>query len=180
MSDDGAVDLRLRTVGRSVEDVGALQSVLQDAPDYARRVTGGPPSQDVATEVLDGLPSGFDRRRKHVWTVTADDEPIGCVDVLDGYPDPATAWIGLFLIRETDQGRGLGGRAWDLVEQRIGGWSHVRRIHLAVVGTNDLVRPFWESRGFTPTGDVADHRHGDVVSTATVMAKALRVPGPEG
>ncbi|MGH3854440.1 MAG: GNAT family N-acetyltransferase [Pseudonocardiaceae bacterium] len=112
------VDLRLLT-GQPCE-LGGLQRALEGAPTYAERVSGHQPAADAATRLLSALPAGMTYDSKYVYGFMIDGpQMIGCVDIIRGWPEPGTALIGLLLLREKDQGRGLGRSVYELVEAKI-------------------------------------------------------------
>src|SRR5205085_8251052 len=90
-----------------------------------------------------------------------------------GYPNDAIAALGLFLIAEQHQRRGVGREAYALVEQFIRTWGNCARIRIGVVRTNDEVLPFWLGLGFVPTGEKKPYRYGPVQSETIVLEKTL-------
>jgi hypothetical protein len=81
----------------------ALQRVIGAAPGFALAVTGLPPGPADAQNTFTALPEGKSEDDKFVYGVYLDGQMIGCADVVRGYPDPSTAFIGLLLISEDSQ-----------------------------------------------------------------------------
>jgi hypothetical protein len=90
------------------KDVAALQKVLEAAPRYAFNVSGALQTKSAAEEVFSALPDGFDRSQKYVYGIFVDSKLVGCIDVLRGFPSNNTVMIGLLLLAEKQQKKGLG------------------------------------------------------------------------
>lgn len=147
------MNVTLRKLDGNLRDVAALQRVLEDAPEYTLRVTGHPVRPADAQSLFTALPLGLGYDAKHVFAVELDGNMVGVVDVLDGWPDPSTAHIGLLLVDEPHQQLGIGGLVWQQVETLLISWPHVRTVRAAVVQTNVQVLPFWTRCGFSDTGE---------------------------
>lgn len=93
---------------------------------------------------------------------------IAVADLILGYPDAATAYIGLFMVDAAVQGQGIGSRIFsglaDALRQE--GFARVR---LACMQGNRQSEGFWRHNGFLPTGEVRETAHG----TALLMQRAL-------
>ncbi|MGE0172598.1 MAG: hypothetical protein AB7T49_07435 [Oligoflexales bacterium] len=46
-------------------------------------------------------------------------------------------------------------------------------IRIAVVGTNEIVIPFWEKMGFLRTGETSPYRYDKVETVAHILEKKL-------
>jgi RimJ/RimL family protein N-acetyltransferase len=167
----GAIAIR-RLEGGAAE-LRELQRVLEEAPDYSLRVTGLPPGNADAQSVFTALPEGKTHADKFVFAIYRDREMVGCADLIRGYPQPATAMLGLLLLSERQQRRGMGRRAYCLLEEIVRSWGRCERVRLGVVRTNEQVIPFWTGLGFTPTGEARPYRHGSVASEVLVFEKPL-------
>jgi GNAT superfamily N-acetyltransferase len=98
---------------------------------------------------------------------------IGCVDLLRGYPDQKTAYLGLVLLAESHQHRGLGAQAFGEVERIVSSWREISAIRGAVVASNSIVIPFWEKMGFFDTGIRSHWRTDKVGSESLLFEKKL-------
>jgi len=98
---------------------------------------------------------------------------VGCADLVRRYPEEHTAHIGLFLIAEAHQRRGLGTAAWRRIEALLQEWPECRTVRGGVVQTNASVLRFWEHVGFAPTGEVKPYRYGAVRSEVVMVEKSL-------
>ena len=169
----GSIALRLLTGERT--ELQELQRVLEEAPTYSHRLTGGPPGPAEAQSLYTALPEGKSYDDKFVFGVYLEEAMVGCVDLIRGYPNAATAMLGLLLISERHQHRGVGRSTYALVEQFAQSWAGCDRLRIAVVRSNDEVLPFWTKLGFEPTGEVKPYRCGAVVSEHVALEKRLPV-----
>ena len=100
--------LILRLLRGEPPEMAALQCVLEMAPAYYQSMTGAPPCGALAQSIFTALPPDKTYDDKFVWGLYAGDAMIGCVDVIRGYPVRDKALIGLLLLAEHWQRRGLG------------------------------------------------------------------------
>ena len=150
-----------------------LQQVLDGAPDYAELVTGSPPGAADALSVFTILPDGKGYDDKFVLGIFSGSAMVGCVDLIRGYPEPETAHIGLLLIAEPFQRRGLGAEAFAAVERLVTSWNGIERLRIGVLRSNTAAHRFWQRLGFRPSGEVKPYRYGYVRSETIVYTKGL-------
>jgi GNAT superfamily N-acetyltransferase len=164
----------LRALAGEAREMADLQRVMEAAPGYAALVTGGPPGRADAQSTFTYLPDGKTYDDKFVYGIYLDDRMVGCVDLIRGYPDEATAFLGLVLISEPFQRRGLGSAAIRAIERIVWSWGSCNRIRLSVLRVNDQVVPFWTSLGFEATGETKPYAYGAVASEHVLYEKRLR------
>jgi hypothetical protein len=165
-------DLALRTLDPNF-GVKALQQILENAPRYSLNVSGALQPVNAAEEVFSAVPSNFERSKKYVYGIFLNSQPVGCIDVLRGYPSEDTAMIGLLLLAESEQAKGLGKLAYRSLESIISSWSEVSRIRISVVRTNDEVLGFWKKMGFLETGGRRPYENGSIKSEAIILEKPI-------
>ncbi|MDR7458453.1 MAG: GNAT family N-acetyltransferase [Armatimonadota bacterium] len=154
-------------------EMAELQRVIEEAPTYAQLVTGVPPGPADAQSTFTILPEGKTYEDKFVFGIYRGSEMVGCADLIRGYPDAATAYLGLLLVSEKHQDQGIGRLAFHLLEESVRGWRTCDRIRTAVVWTNDRVIPFLKGLGFEPTGEIKPYRYGSVASESILFEKSL-------
>lgn len=125
-----------------------LRKVLDAAPAYMQTILGRAPMEADVDEFFDGLPPGLTSADKLVGGFWHAGEMVGCLDLCRGFPGPEFAYIGLLLITEAFQGRGLGREALEHVYRTAQGWG-CRTLRLAVIETNLKALGFWQHLGFT-------------------------------
>jgi RimJ/RimL family protein N-acetyltransferase len=164
--------LTLRPLTGQPAEMAALQRVLEAAPAYFLTVTGLAPGNAEAQSTFTALPPGKTYEDKFVWGLYEGDAMIGCADVIRGYPVRDKAVIGLLLLGEPRQGRGLGRAFAALVEQAIAAWPEIRCLRLGVATPNAGALAFWRKLGYGETGEVKSAPPG-IVGDVLVMEKPL-------
>ncbi|ROS72179.1 ribosomal protein S18 acetylase RimI-like enzyme [Curtobacterium sp. PhB130] len=154
------------------DDVDALQELLESFPAYAERITGYPPGPSDALSALISVPPGFDPAGKRSIGLWDDRELVAFADVLLGYPDPETAYIGLLIVHGAHQGKGLGRRLHDAVLDRVREENSASRIRLGIVERNaEWATPFWTALGYEPTGETKPYRYDKLESTVSMWER---------
>lgn len=150
-----------------------LQTILESAPEFAHRTTGALPGASDAQSTFTMLPPNKTYADKFVFNLYRKESPVGCIDLIRGYPESSTAWIGLLLIDERLHGQGLGRLGYRKIERQIRSWPEVKSIGISVVATNDMAIPFWQKMGFSLTGERKPYKHGTVESEIILLRKVL-------
>lgn len=88
-------------------------------------------------------------------------------DLVAGYPDAQTLFIGLFVVGGGAQGKGLGRRLMTELAARAGA-KGVRRLRLGCVEENTAGHKFWLAMGFR---DVARREHAHHGRALLVMER---------
>ena len=158
----------VRRLGEAdVEDVYALCSgnplYYQHCPPFVTR--------ESIREDMRALPPGKELSDKYFVGYYDRGGLTAVLDLIAGYPDGQTAFIGFFMMNAAAQGRGTGSRiVQDLCGYlRAAGFSRVR---LAWVKGNPQAEHFWRKNGFAETG-IESERDG---YTAITAQKDLREP----
>ena len=146
--------LTLRALSGDADEMAALQRVLEAAPAYFETVTGLPPGHAEAQSTFTALPPGKDYDDKRVWGLHAGERMIGCADVVRGYPVRDKAIIGLLLLAQDWQRRGLGRAFALLIEKVIADWPEIATLRIGVVDRNTGALAFWRKLGYVETGEV--------------------------
>jgi uncharacterized protein len=156
-------------------DVNALQELIESDPGYTERVTGYPPGAADAQSLLMMRPDGLPEAQKKVLGRWDGEQLVAVVDLLRGYPNERTAFIGLLEVHGRHRGKGVGAAAYRGVEEYVGReWPEVRTLRLAVVETNaGQAQGFWERLGFAPTGEVKPYRYDKLESESRLYEKQL-------
>ena len=157
------------------DEVGAVQELIESDPGYTERITGYPPGAADAQSLLMMRPDGLAEEQKVVLGFFEDQELIAVVDLLRGYPNERTAFIGLLEVHKKHQGRGAGAAAYRAVERYVEQtWPEIMTLRLAVVDTNaEQAKGFWEKQGFEATGEAKPYVYDKLDSTARLYEKQL-------
>jgi ribosomal protein S18 acetylase RimI-like enzyme len=142
----------------------ALQACLDGSPGYFERAEGAPAGADAAARLLDEAEAD-PLRRLYLFTLRTGSLPAALLDLWLDQPEPGTAHLGLLLVREALQGRGLGREAMAALEAALAA-AGSGLLRLSVADENREVEGFWERLGYAAVGRL----EGGV----TVYEKVLR------
>ena len=135
----------LKIVGRDVRraDAATLQAMFETDPAYFETIEAAPLRPDEGMHVLVERPQVLPPERKHAWIIAG----VAVLDVLEGYPDATTWYLGLIFLTPAARGAGLGTQ---LIE---GLCAHVvesggTALRLAVMLVNPDARRLYDRLGF--------------------------------
>lgn len=156
------------------EELKALQELLNSVPDYTRRCRAEEQGPCTPAELMQQIPEGVAPEQKKLYGIYFNHRMIGCLDMIKGYPDAKTTFVGTLLIAEDVQGAGLGSEAFKECEKMIRSEEAFDRIRIGVMRTNDFVQNFWRKMGFRKTGDSQNFEAGSLKTKIFFMEKSLR------
>jgi ribosomal protein S18 acetylase RimI-like enzyme len=165
------MSLQIKRLEGKQDEVRIVQQILEEAPQYSINVSGGHPDQESGAEVFRAIPPKLEYKDKHVLGVYKESFPIGVIDLLIGYPAKEKAFIGLLLISEKHQKKGIGTQAYSELEKYIRQYPSIQTVRLSVVESNGWVLKFWEEMGFAKTGETRPYENKTVRSTAVLLEK---------
>lgn len=126
-------------------DVPAIQALFELDPAYFEIKNGAPPRPTEARRLMGLLPPGPSLDHKHLLVI--DDARTGVLDIVDGYPDATTWFLGAIFLAPAARGRGLGERLLDALARttRQAGGTALR---LVVSVQNPRARRLYDRCGF--------------------------------
>ena len=148
---------------RSIEE-SALPSVLQlyqSNPQYFYHMKETATMESVR-EDFSCRPKGKAPEDKYFLGCWDGDSLAAVMELIDGYPDAKTAYIGLFMVSSDYQGHGVGSGIIDEAVRFFSG-AGFSRVKLAFVIGNAQSENFWLKNSFIPTG-VTSERSGYCVA----------------
>lgn len=109
--------------------------------------TEAKPTKEQILEDMKTTPPGIGLSDKYFFGFFEKDKLVAVMDLVDGYPDPKTAYIGLFMMNPEYQGKQVGTAIiWETVEYlKSVGKTAVR---LAIDKGNPQSTHFWTKNGF--------------------------------
>jgi ribosomal protein S18 acetylase RimI-like enzyme len=129
-------------------DEARIQALLESDPAYFGVTQGAPPSPTEAKDQLSDLPAGKEYRDKLVYAIFDCDETlVALVDLVRGYPDDETWFLGLLFVAPACRNTGLGSRPLDAIFAEIK-QQGARAIRLGVVRGNVRARALYDRSGF--------------------------------
>lgn len=113
------------------------------------------PTQENLRECLTELPPGCTPENKHFVGCYWNEKLVAVLDLITGYPNPETAYIGCFMVKKQMQGTGIGKQ---LMEElfallRQNGFTYAE---LGCIKDNKEALAFWTRNGFISTGSEVD------------------------
>ena len=111
---------------------------------------------------ISSVPPNFDLENKLALSFWRQGKPIAILDLLKGYPDKESIWIGLLLIHGIIQGEGIGSEIVDGIIKSADaeGFSSLQ---LGVVESNKKGLKFWEKQGFQVMRESFDTERGKMI-----------------
>lgn len=131
----------------SEADIAALFALFEQAAEYSLLVEGRAPTPEDARNELVELPPGKSAVDKFFGGYWQRGLLVGCADLIRGYPDPETAYLGLLLFAPAHRGRGLGVAALEHLAGLARSWG-CTALRLAVIDKNLRGLNFWRRQGF--------------------------------
>ncbi|MFM5354413.1 GNAT family N-acetyltransferase [Aeromonas dhakensis] len=129
-------------------DAPALQRLFELAPAYQAAISHAPLCAQAAEEALTACPPTLPFSAKRVIGCWEAGELTAVLDLLRGYPEPTTAYLGLLLVGELWQGAGRGQALYLHACTLARAWG-ATRLRLSVIASNEVALSFWQRRGFT-------------------------------
>lgn len=154
------------------DDLSEVESIFDELTTYSLRVDGVPRRDSAAKSFATGLPPGCMPYGKHAFLAKRENLAVGLLDIVNGYPLPGTAFVGLLAVRESVQGLGIGRALFREAEQFARNKLNARTIRLAVVETNPVFG-FWTKMGLRSTGKTRPFEGETTTSRAVLMEKKL-------
>ncbi len=141
---------RLSAVPATRQRSAELQACLDGAPGYFEQTQGAPAPPDAAVRLL-AEAEADPERRVLLLEPGPGGPPLGVLDLYLHQPEPGVAHVGLLLLREAAQGRGLGREVVEGLSRALAaaGFAELRA---SVADETPGAREFWERVGFAPAG----------------------------
>ena len=127
-------------------NVDIILDLCRGNPQFYESVPAQPTAEEIRNDMT-VTPPGIDPEDKSYFGFFEERELVAVMDLIDGYPDADTAFIGFFMLARERQGRGLGSAmiAEALAYLTALGYSAVR---LCIDEGNPQSTAFWTRNGF--------------------------------
>ena len=102
---------------------------------------------------------------------------VGMIDFRLQWPDPDMAYIGILLVAEPFQRQRVGSDAWALLEPWLADEANLRAVKLGIEQFNPGALRFFQSLGFSLTGEAQRIRSGKRLVRLLAMEKELKSEG---
>ena len=134
------------------EDIDDILGILRGNPLFYEYTTARA-EREAVREDMQALPPGRTMADKYYFGFFENGRLIAVMDLIDGYPDEETAFIGFFMMAAEKQGRGAGSR---LIQDVLKELKHVGfgKARLCINKGNPQSSHFWYKNGFVSLKEV--------------------------
>lgn len=167
--------MKLDIISASPEDENTVQRIFQNCPSYFRKVEGCEVGPGFAKHEMNDRPSKMGPGYGKVFCIIRmDDEPVGIVDLHQNHPETGIVYLGLLLLDERFQSRGLGRKIYEFIESLCQSGFKAQKIRLGI-SEHNRVEGFWEKMGFIRNGHGYEHQ-GQALENATFEMEKQLLP----
>lgn len=153
----GAYEVRALDDG----DIPSILALCLGNPRFYEHFPPGPTPETILRDMR-LLPPGKAPEDKHYIGWFDGESLVAALDLVMGYPDPATAYIGFFMVDRARQGRGVGSRLIEELCAALRRWGFTAA-RLCWADGNPQAEGFWRKNGFAETGLTAEREACTVV-----------------
>ena len=114
---------------------------------YFNKILNIPQNITNVEQDITSIPDGVQKSQKNYRLVSFNDEILGAVDYITGYPEKNTVFIGLFIIKNNRHRQGFGEKIFDYLENLFKSEGFLK-IRLGVIADNEIGFSFWKKRNF--------------------------------
>jgi len=132
-------------------DTEAYYRLCKGNPDYYQHLQKNLVPNSLEKELL-RLPAGKQSEDKHYLGFFKGNQLAAILDLIDGYPDKSTAFIGFFMLSTDFQGQGMGSRVIGDVTKGLKTMGY-KKVRLGIAATNKNAKAFWTRNGFSAVSD---------------------------
>ncbi len=118
-------------------------------------------SEELLKRDMTILPDGCSDQQKHFLAYYEEERLTAIIDIITGYPDDQTCYIGLFMVEETLHGRGKGTEIISGLRRYLGGIGY-KALRLAYGKHYTSAKRFWTKNGFIPVREAVIEEYGEV------------------
>lgn len=145
-------------------DIPAIYNLCVSNPTYFLHLRESPDTESIRRDFT-ALPPGKTAEDKYFLGYFRENRLCAVLDLIAGYPDNETAFIGWFLLDGSLHRKGIGSammrELFDALKK-----ASFRSIRLGFVEGNSESEGFWRSLGFSPTGKKSPQEAYTVVVAA--------------
>ena len=133
-------------------DADAILALYRDNPQFYEYYEEDP-TRELVLRDLHIAPPGAQPADKYYVGFFEQNALVAVMDLIDGYPAPDVAYIGLFMLARAYQGNGLGTQMVSEIEAGLRSSSKTA-IRLAINKGNPQSTHFWDKNGFAVVKEV--------------------------
>ena len=114
---------------------------------YFNKILNIPQNITNVEQDITNIPDGVQKSQKNYRLVSFNDEILGAVDYITGYPEKNTIFIGLLIIKNNKHRQGFGEKIFNYLEDLFKSEGFLK-IRLGVIADNEIGFSFWKKRNF--------------------------------
>ena len=114
---------------------------------YFNKILNIPQNITNVEQDITNIPDGVQKSQKNYRLVSFNDEILGAVDYIDGYPEKNTVFIGLLIIKNNKHRQGFGEKIFNYLEDLFKSEGFLK-IRLGVIADNEIGFSFWKKQNF--------------------------------
>lgn len=133
------------------EDIPSVLELYHTNMEYFA-LTGESPDKDTVKSDMSELPEGKSKKDKRFLGFFRVGRLEGVLDILEGYPDADTVYIGLLMTDGRKHRQGTGTAIMRYADAYFF-QNKYKKVRLAVIKENRIAFDFWKSLGFDFTGE---------------------------
>ena len=114
---------------------------------YFNKILNIPQKITNVEQDITNIPDGVQKSQKNYRLVSFNDEILGAVDYITGYPEKNTIFIGLLIIKNNKHRQGFGEKIFNYLEDLFKSEGFLK-IRLGVIADNEIGFSFWKKRNF--------------------------------
>lgn len=130
-----------------------------------------PPSRERLVRDMTMLPDGCSKEQKHFLAFFDGDRLTAIMDLISGYPDEQTCYIGLFMVAAELHGRGIGTEIITGLCDALGK-TGCKALRLAYGKDYPAAGGFWTKNAFVPIKEVVLEEYGEVIAAQRAIGGA--------
>ncbi len=134
-------------------DTDELLEFTNRCSAFFELVKGRAPSRDDTAHMIDERPNTVPRECKLLIGLRRNQKLLGVLDLLHGYPDSNTWFLGLLVLDPNVRREGIGSTVYAAIRRWATGYG-ARRIQLIVQEQNPSAFAFWRAMGFSESEKV--------------------------
>lgn len=120
------------------------------------------PTKERLVEDMTMLPDGCTKEQKYFLAYYDEDRPTAILDLIEGYPDSGTCYIGLFMVDAALHGCGVGTRIITELCVALGELGY-KALRLAYGKRYESAARFWSKNGFVPLREAMHEEYGELI-----------------
>ena len=114
---------------------------------YFNKILNIPQNITNVEQDITNIPDGVQKSQKNYRLVSFNNEILGAVDYITGYPEKNTVFIGLLIIKNNKHRQGFGEKIFNYLEDLFKSEGFLK-LRLGVIANNEIGFSFWKKQNF--------------------------------